>query len=63
MNFPSLMVRITLPINQENFSERKEINHPQIRVKPESVISVMMIIAIILEQMFCRFEGAMGVPL
>ena len=28
--------------------------------KPKSVISVMMIISFILEQMFCRFEGAMG---
>ena len=27
---------------------------------PESVISVMLIIAFIFEQMFCRFEGAMG---
>ena len=29
-------------------------------IKPESVISVMMIITYIFEQMFCRFEGAMG---
>ena len=29
-------------------------------VEPESVISVMMIITYIFEQMFCRFEGAMG---
>ncbi len=28
--------------------------------QPESVISVMMIITYIFEQMFCRFEGAMG---
>ena len=27
---------------------------------PKSVISVMMIIAFIFEQVFCRFEGAMG---
>ena len=27
---------------------------------PKSVISVMMIIASIFEQMFCHFEGAMG---
>ena len=28
--------------------------------QPKSVISVMMIIAFIFEQMFCYFEGAMG---
>ena len=27
---------------------------------PKSVISVMMIIAFVFEQMFCHFEGAMG---
>ena len=30
------------------------------RLKPKSVISVMMIIALFLKQMFCYFEGAMG---
>ena len=28
--------------------------------QPKSVISVMMIIAFVFEQMFCHFEGAMG---
>ena len=28
--------------------------------KPKSVISVMMIIDYVFEQMFCHFEGAMG---
>ena len=32
-----------------------------IRVKPESVNSVMMIMTFIFEQMSCYFEGAMGV--
>ena len=27
---------------------------------PQSVISVIMIIAFVFEQMFCHFEGAMG---
>ena len=31
-----------------------------ISLKPKSVISVMMVIAFTFEQMFCRFEGAMG---
>ena len=30
-----------------------------ISLKPKSAISVMMVIAFIFEQMFCRFEGAM----
>ena len=30
------------------------------RLKPKSIISVMMIIALFLKQMFCYFEGAMG---
>lgn len=40
-----------------------QYNTKKIQLKPQSVISVIMLTVFVFEQMYCRFEGVGGVPL